>query len=107
PLLPTPGPCVGLSKMDGLPYCCRVNTAQNASQFVGSPSLIGGKKCARIGRYAYTDRPRMATSSAATANEALPAMIAKTSAPANSTPAPAIHSPCSRPTDSNSPHTPP
>ena len=34
----------------GLPYCWRVSTSQKACQLVGSPSLIGGKCPARIGR---------------------------------------------------------
>src|SRR5213594_2031507 len=42
PRLSAPGGCVGLSKMDGLPYCTRKMTSHSAFQVVGSPSLIGG-----------------------------------------------------------------
>src|SRR5216110_1890133 len=100
-----PGACVGLSKIDGLPYCCRVSTAHSACQLVGSPSLIGGKNAARIGRYVYTDKPTTATSSAATANDTLPAMTAYTRAAANKMPAAAIGSQPSRPSESSSPQT--
>src|SRR2546423_9947670 len=34
----------------GLPYCWRVSTSHKAARVVGSPSLIGGKWAARVGR---------------------------------------------------------
>src|SRR2546427_2680735 len=70
----------------GLPYCWRVSTSHSAADVVGSPSLIGGKCAARIGRNRYTDTPTTATSSTATAKSPLRAYAsAYTSAATNST----------------------
>ena len=62
---------MGLSNTDGLPYCSRFSTALSAAQFVGSPSLMGGKKPARIGRNSHTLMPTAATTTAATRNRGL------------------------------------
>src|SRR2546425_5059304 len=68
----------------GLPYCWRVSTSHSAWRVVGSPSLIGGKWTARIGRDRDTERPMSATASTARGKSQLRAeTTAETSAAAD------------------------
>src|SRR5581483_942551 len=90
----------------GLPYCWRVSTSHNACRVVGSPSLIGGKCAARMGRKAYTERPTAATTSTARAKSQLRAYAtAYTNAAANKTAASTSGAALSSPVDTMSAYT--